>query len=112
MQDLFADQHELMLGESPDARPARPTQGQEAGADELEGQEVGGDGQETAGGGGASSRRTKDADASTGPKPRGSLRGGKRAADALSPGSGGHDHLAGRTVPHILVEEIQDWGQF
>jgi hypothetical protein len=112
MQDLFADQHELMLGESPGAQSARPARGQEAGPDGLEGQEADEDGQEIAGGGEASARQLVDADASTGTKPRGSRRGGKQAADTLSPDSGGYDHLAARTVPHILVDEIQDWGQF
>ena len=121
MQDLFADQHELMLGESPGARSARPARGQEAGSDGLEGQEAGEDGQETAGGGEASARRPKDADASTGPKPSGSRRGGQPATPAdiatsifkskSSPEGGGDDHLTAQTA-HMHVDEIQDWGQF
>lgn len=69
----------------------------------------------------------KDADASTGPKPKGSRRGGKltkadnaafsklgekQATDALSQDSDGEDSDAGRTTTHILVDEIKDWGQF
>ena len=129
MQDLFADQHEFAneLFESPGG-PARPIQGQDAGSDELEGQEADEDGQEAAGGGGASGRQTKDADASTAPKqkamPRHSVKVGKGSlrgvqfqnkhlgSDALSPESGDQDHPTSQRIPHIVVDEIQDWGQF
>lgn len=34
------------------------------------------------------------------------------AANAWSPESGGDEYLATHTIPNILVDEIQDWGQF
>jgi hypothetical protein len=121
MQDLFADQHELMLGQSP-AGSARPVRGQDAGPDGLDGQEADEYGQEDAGGGGASARQARGADASTAPKPRhtvkvGSLRGAHvhnhhHGTNTLSPESSDHDNQDSHSIPHILVEEIQDWGQF
>ena len=117
VQDLLADQHELLLGESPSARSARPARGQEAGSDGPEGHEAGEDGQETAGGGAASARRPKDADASTGPKPRG-RRGGKPATAALPVNSSPRRVEANspdsfpQTAFPMHVDEIQDWGQF